>query len=639
MASQLPLEILLQIADILVTEDRLSCALTCKKWRYPFQETIWKDVIINSNTDYVNICNTLEGSKVGSSSHGQSVRSLSMSQICLIPNDGQDKLLKSLPNLKHLDLGRTRRKDINKRMTIHNDVWKSLESLKVQVTYSKTPDSTEQFIKLLENCSKLQSLEIFKSGVFQPVMFTQEDFDSLHQKVQLLSSFKACISLDRNLDPRQESMASNIVPIVGLTNLELQMCEWSSLWAYYFGHKYPNLRYLSWSTVNAQYWLIAPHTTQPISEILDLNTNIFQHLETLEFVTADASERGHADFWDFFLPLSVPIKHLKYKTNCGNNVEMYFRTVIKRFLRSFSETLETITVEGSLFYTGGLTPRLNLPSYCPMLVDLEVKSCGVSIDLNNLFDNCVALERLKFYSGELLFHSSLLNREQRPNLEQRQKQREKQHGLRILELHEVAASADTFSDISFRCRRLEYMSLDTTFICGTVPKRDPCLLLDMTYTSFKALHLAHVKFCSYYDNSLQQKMSLSYLCLSQSNNPQSSEVSYGFQPLAVFHIFPDGEYDMDYTIGLKKLSKRQFGTTVEYFENRRFRRFGSELKPDRRSNRKICEEDRLLQENLSKGYVELRCNYVAKYTTPELAPSVKEFWKDLYNRVYKKEKV
>ncbi|KAL0084507.1 hypothetical protein F4703DRAFT_1582329 [Phycomyces blakesleeanus] len=146
-ASELPYEILSKIADLLLTGDRFSCVLTCRRWRYPFQEALWRNMHVNSMKNLETICNAIEGSRTKSSSYGLLTQSLRMDGYCTIPHWQQHAFFRSIPNLRHLDLGRTRYQEMNTHMIRLNNTWKSLESLRVEVHGSKRAVDTKSFVE------------------------------------------------------------------------------------------------------------------------------------------------------------------------------------------------------------------------------------------------------------------------------------------------------------------------------------------------------------------------------------------------------------------------------------------------------------------------------------------------------------
>ncbi|KAL0073643.1 hypothetical protein J3Q64DRAFT_1826682 [Phycomyces blakesleeanus] len=102
---------------------------------------------VNSMKNLETICNAIEGSRTKSSSYGLLTQSLRMDGYCTIPHWQQHAFFRSIPNLRHLDLGRTRYQEMNTHMIRLNNPWKSLESLRVEVHGSKRAVDTKSFVE------------------------------------------------------------------------------------------------------------------------------------------------------------------------------------------------------------------------------------------------------------------------------------------------------------------------------------------------------------------------------------------------------------------------------------------------------------------------------------------------------------
>ncbi|OAD81533.1 hypothetical protein PHYBLDRAFT_73421 [Phycomyces blakesleeanus NRRL 1555(-)] len=96
-ASELPSEILSQIAEHLLTKDILAGPITCKTWRYIFQYYLWRDIQIDSTDTLEHIYNMIKPYNNTSIPHGSMVHSIQIEQ--------QYDLFQCLPNLVHIDLG------------------------------------------------------------------------------------------------------------------------------------------------------------------------------------------------------------------------------------------------------------------------------------------------------------------------------------------------------------------------------------------------------------------------------------------------------------------------------------------------------------------------------------------------------
>ncbi|KAL0083877.1 hypothetical protein F4703DRAFT_1600597 [Phycomyces blakesleeanus] len=637
-ASELPLEILLQIAELLLTNDRRSCALTCKGWRYPFQEFLWKHIHVDSMNNFETLFNTIEDSRIMSKSYGPLVRSLRLCGECIIPSIQQDHFLRSLPNLKHLDLGRMSYKLINPEMTRINDTWMSLESLRIKIPHSGIEETTEEIIEFLTNISKLQKIELIQCSWNNSIKYMLDDFDKIHQKLQQLSCMKASISLGNILHPAQ-LMIPNTIPALALTRLDLNLRDWDPLWLYYFGHKYPNLRFIKLDISHVRECKIPEEVMRRNSALFLYNPDAMQYLETFNLITKDISDSSHVALWDFICPLNIQIKHLKYTMKHKNGGGHFFKMIIKGALRTFADTLETLSVEGNVYFDSKYTSKIELSPYCPLLVDLRISNCGLSIDISNILDNCGSLRRLRLYNGELCISQDAANQKSK-----RQKDHQ-HHGLNILELHEVLTSDSVFKHISFRCRHLQYMNLDTLTIVESISKKTGNLLIDMSHTLFKVLRLDNIQYYSLYDDTDDQ-IAINLLLLSQLNNSlfpnknkQKEFTGLKFtvvdhtNHIAWLHTFHNIAHKRNSETDIRRLSRQVSNTTLKHHQDSHTKKKPKVSKSTGLRNKyDSCEswQDYLLEE-----YVELRCGHVAKAILPGLPSKDKEFWDELYDRLFK----
>ncbi|KAL0084500.1 hypothetical protein F4703DRAFT_1916570 [Phycomyces blakesleeanus] len=604
--SELPSEVLSQIADHLPTEDRLSGSITCKSWRYPFQDALWRNIYIDSEKSLEYIYNTIKPSKNISTSYGLLVHSLRIGGYYEMPDEQQNEFFRYLPNLKHLDLGHMTCKHINTEMTIANQTWIYLESLIINFIGRPGGPTTENLISLLKTCCSLRKLEISAEKRFCPVSFSLKSFDSLHQALPQLIYFKAFISHAHDLQPILDTIPDTIQSLT-MAILDISFYQWSAKWLYYFSYKYPNLRSLR----------------------LDTSKVIYGWTE-------------------------IPLKNLKYKATCNRkdlwlHAQLY-ETNIKRILQSFSGTLENLSIEGTVFFDIKHGPALELSSYAPFLKDLHIKSCGVSINLDDLLDKCPVLKRLRYFGGQLLINSSTMIKE---TIQQQEKQPQ-HHGLQILELHRVVTSAEVFSRLSFRCRRLQYMNLSSLWVSGLTFEADGCLLVDMPYTFFKAVRLAHIKYCSPYERR-DGDTTISLTLLSQLSDPMSSlpsitstsdKLIHGEKEkvdrksvavvtrknIAWFHTFLDVIFETDTRIGIRQLSEQEANTAVGFYQSFQSNRDNQPRRVDMPLDGDNLKED--WKDKLCRGYGELRCGQVEKYILPSDSKYDKYFWKYSCNNVF-----
>ncbi|KAL0073637.1 hypothetical protein J3Q64DRAFT_1826677 [Phycomyces blakesleeanus] len=257
-----------------------------------------------------------------------------------------------------------------------------------------------------------------------------------------------------------------------------------------------------------------------------------------------------------------------------------------------------------------------------MLVNPEINSCDVSIELKNILDNCVALKELRFFDGELLFYTSIENRGSKPKEQDYQEQK---HGLRVLELDNVLTSAEMFSHLSFRCRGLEYMELKSTSIQSVIGTsgRIPLLLLDMSYSSFKVLKLFDIR-CTLSEDQLLESRFIKLILLSQLKDSRSSnekkkctdsssaDITHPFRNLTWFKLFHEIEDDVDTDMRLRQLPEQESRIISKYCRSSDLRESDNFLKTNTWLNGELSQD---LESDIQDGYVELRCKKIARCHT------------------------
>ncbi|KAL0085482.1 hypothetical protein J3Q64DRAFT_1743798 [Phycomyces blakesleeanus] len=549
---ELPYEVLTQIGDNLSTTDRLSCALTCKGWRYPFQDALWRNMPIYTYRRLKKIIETIIASQDVStpcSLFVKSLRTCTSSYRSEFPDIEFSELFKYLPNLKRLDLGNRNYREIYTEITRSDKVWKTLESLKVKYSADTEMLPEKTIFEFINACSMLQKLEIHERGLGFYMELSVDDFDNMHLNLQNLSSIKAEIYLSCDFLYTLDTIP-NTTPAFAVTALDINSKqyenhdgefsrnwnEWNPLWLYYFGYKYPNLRSLRLEATSICGDEIDLDQRQTIISLFQSNPNAFQHLKTFSF-TCDSYFRI-ADFvlWELFCALKVPLKSLTLDATYNNEVDDSNPMDINRILESFSETLKSLSLTGFTYNEKDRYSILELSSYYPLLTNLCISSEELSLNLGNLFDRCVALKQLKFCGGDLVLN-------QKTTIEESAQQKQEQyyqHGLQILILHKCSLAAEVFNYLSFRCQSLKHMTLDTVLVKGSLCEKTGCLLLDMSHTFLKTLKIGQLQY-----SVSNQEMYADYICLtllSQLNDTPLSKGKSGKDKARIGSKYPTVEH-------------------------------------------------------------------------------------------------
>ncbi|OAD81512.1 hypothetical protein PHYBLDRAFT_162113 [Phycomyces blakesleeanus NRRL 1555(-)] len=194
--SELRFEILAKIADNLSRRANLSCALTCKGWRYAFKKALCRDKRFVSYDDALTLTNIIKDFENVPTLHGIWVPNLHIphyfSVTELLDIEFSD-LLRYLPNLKCLDVPIIFRKYIHTEppisdnaryelqpakiplgteKKISDNVWKSLESLRIHCKGTSELQLAKDLVEFVNAYSMLQRLDIFDDAGSRGTFFT-----------------------------------------------------------------------------------------------------------------------------------------------------------------------------------------------------------------------------------------------------------------------------------------------------------------------------------------------------------------------------------------------------------------------------------------------------------------------------------
>ncbi|KAL0082985.1 hypothetical protein J3Q64DRAFT_1836631 [Phycomyces blakesleeanus] len=476
--SKLPFEILTQVADNLSAKDILSCSLTCKGWRDPFQKALWKEMRLYSFHGMQRLIYIIQDSQGVSTSYPHLAHSLCIDGRFRTPLNSVfqvSDLSLYLPNVKRLCLVNISQTNICTSLTKSHKIWKSLESLKVEYERSLCGFMTQGLFAFINTCTMLNTLEICDDGFGFAISPGVGTFDDIHQRLQHLSSIKAGFFLGPVILDALDTVP-NTTPAFSVTSLDISSIEfkergsigdndgsgedWHPLWIYYFGYKYPNLLSLKLEVTDLFEDPILSDERELIISLFHANPNAFQHLETFDLTTDSNIEFSDFMLWELLCPLRVPLKHLTlHATNFGT-VEHSYPMDIDRILQSFSGTLESLSVRGFKYSERNQDPTINLSSHYPLLTNLCISGSQVSLNLDDLLNKCVALEQLEYCGGTLVINSNTITEESN--------QHQEQHGLQILKLRDCSVAAEAFEHLSFRCKNLDYMDVSALSITGPI---------------------------------------------------------------------------------------------------------------------------------------------------------------------------
>ncbi|KAL0084697.1 hypothetical protein F4703DRAFT_1794061 [Phycomyces blakesleeanus] len=632
--SDLPFEILTQVAYNLPARDKRSCARTCKRWKYPFQMALWRNIKARDYSDIQKIINSIKASQSIYPLHSLWVHSLHMHHSygeSNLQDINLSDLFRNLPNLKRLELEVGNCKDIYTEIPRSDEIWKSLESLKIKYSAIISREPPQNVLEFINACTMLQKLEIHKHGEGYRMEFNVDDFNSMHQNLRILSSIKAKLCLRANF-PATLDTIPNTTPAFGMMSLDIDSrisektfgyidsfrSNWNPLWLYYFGYKYPNLRSLKLNATDAWEKSMDLDKRQRIISLFQSNTNAFKHLETLVFTTNEHFQFSDFILWELLWALKVPLKHLTVDTTYNGEIDGPYPMTIGRILQFVSETLKSLSIIGPIYSDNDKKPTLELSHYFPFLTNLCISGSNVSLNLDDVLGRCVTLKQLKICGGRLFINPSMTTEESKQQQQQQQHHHpQQQYGLQTLKLYDCTISAKVFNHLSFRCRSLKHMNLNTLCILGSVCEKTGCLLLDMSHTFLKTLYIGQIRYSRSYEE-MKANDYINMTLLSQLNDaPLSDEESerkknemdleYSTVDFGSMNWLHTYEFDSD--TGAKdyvtvRLSAEEVDSVLEYFKNFQSSRISSTF--DDSSSCDGQETQIYWNHDLHKGYGELR---------------------------------
>ncbi|KAL0077763.1 hypothetical protein F4703DRAFT_1881171 [Phycomyces blakesleeanus] len=611
-ASDLPFEILSNIARFTPTSDKCCCILACKAWKIPFQESLWRKIQVYSMKELENISDIINSSTNKTMPFNLMTTDIRFTGIINFTGWQKNNVFQAFPNLEYIDMGSLFFSEIKMDEIKSNLEWSSITKLKTKFKHTRSRNSTIKMLGILRSTPNLRVLDIGPHYRRVPLELSLQLYNNLHNMLPSLTSMAANLALD-DINRRDARKIRKTEPALHLTSLYLHLTSWDSMWLYYFAYKYPNLRTLKWrAPCQTERGVIIKEYGEEEVSLLRSIKKVFPSLESLDFYTEETTELSHAILWEFICRSSVPLKTLHYKLKFGASGAIFLGTVIRRLLQSFIKTLERISVIGDFCFEKDNIVEPEFP-FSARLVSIEIKDCGISIALDNLLDNYPALLQLTFYNGQLYISPEAALRESR------------QHGLKLLNLNSIEANASVLSYTSFRCRNLQYMDLGHSEIHGSSSTENGSLYIDMSYTSFKSLEFSDAMFYysnddDYnYDDDPSKNTAINLVLLSRlaGNCPATGKQDikkseYSVEHLAWYHFYCELEYVFDFTLKIRKLSEQEVISAVDYFKESQLKKDRENISEVERSGFGLVDKD-YWKEDLCRGYVELRCGHIAKY--------------------------
>ncbi|KAI9014486.1 hypothetical protein CLU79DRAFT_766954 [Phycomyces nitens] len=609
LASDLPFEILTNISKFLHTKDKFHCMFTCRSWKTPFQESMWRKVCILDRKKLEAICGT-SAIKDSIYLNGHNTRDLYLNGKIQTTDSQLYALQLCFQNLRRLYIKRNCLDEADFGKQADWNLWQYLEDLCIVLDELRINNTEKVFLGIISCLPRLKRLDLIRHSWKTKLGFTMEDFETLHKYLPSLEYLT--LSVDLGTLSREELMQTKTIdPAHKLTVFKVDTKIADHRWLYYFAQKYPNIHTLRWEPYDKNG--AKDDHLEETSNLLKSVPGAFRHLTTLNVHSAGTSDWLHLSFWKILCPSSLIVKNISCRPYLHTRNPEVLEDIIRTCLDSFSRTVETLSIKGR--------HRFNIPHkitelfvYLPLLVYLNIDQPDASIVLDDLLNRCMALKRLRFSCGWISVSSDSHNVLKR-------------HELRMIEVYDSTINTDTFDYLSFHCRNLKYLSLTEIKAIGKVSQKSGSLCLNMSYSSFEMLHIYGIQLYPSEEN-INPNTVVNIMVFSRP--AIAKEDSKRFRESTWFHLYCD-EKDMDKgTHTTRIMKKKEVNQARKYY--RHFQR--------NKNNTKTLDELRSIdgqttryawKKDLPRGYAILNCGDVAKYVIGSELCDSEIFWRNIFD--------
>ncbi|KAL0088433.1 hypothetical protein F4703DRAFT_1846110, partial [Phycomyces blakesleeanus] len=664
LVSELPFEILANIAAFSSQETKLQCTVICKAWQIPFQDSLWDTVKITDNKDDGNsVLDRITDLSKLYKKNGHRVRSLILYMDSYICGSQLQTAQEYFQRIKHLSI---QQKTLHWRVSgnfTNWRAWRSLTHLEIEISKLNHGRKMDKTFEILSFLPQLTSLHIIDSGQTSQYRFTWRTMDFLHGCLPRLQTLQTKIPLI-DIPIHQIKQMTNIVPAETITKVNLSLKYSSFGWVYYSNLKYPNIHTLGLLTrrqmddyeedsmsnsrlsndedmsdddndmiysdddgdqdtseddiedENISDDEISDYTLEDVTKMFSTLPYFFPSLKKLEMNKNLMSKGEHDLFWKLIRKFGVSLKYLNHKC-CSILMDMHNpETTVIDYVEAFSLNIETLYYQvdpNPMMQQPNMTAHPMLIHYYLYLTELNIRLYTEDMALDVLLNHCYSLKRLFLSVNELTICEDAAYRLDPHNLER-------------LELYGVKARTSLFNYLSVRCENLTHMVFCNVRIFGPISQETGNICLDMRYTRFKVLRLGNVRFYSERDLGLAEyeyKDRMIHLITIEQIESMHNKTSPSNSLLQVpkaptieqlwFLYFKDKKRREGCFIA-QKLNRSQARLIQDYF--RMFERINK--RPcDHKGNKYSKdepEENCYWADHPPRGYVTLRCGYVANYS-------------------------
>ncbi|KAI9011963.1 hypothetical protein CLU79DRAFT_771396 [Phycomyces nitens] len=601
LASELPCEILINIANLVSFRDKSPCSLTCKAWQAPFQEAMLNEIVIYDQKQLEEICDESVTNDMMYQNNGQYMRYLYLYGEFQASDEQVHILQQNFRNIKYLYVKQGRISNLNFGATADWRLWDALVELQIVLDDVRIENAEQRFLNVISCLPCLKRLELIRhTWLLGRLRFSLEDFEILHEHLPQLKHLSLSTDLT-TLSARDMKRIMKASPAKDLVFFDIDSKSTDFRWLTYFARKYPAMHTLRWATYNNDTTL-DEHQDEAVA-LFKAIPDAFLNLRVASIRSEECPTGEHLIFWRSFCPSNIPIKHLTCRPYLSQNTPEVFEEIIKTCMRSFSNTLETLSIKCRFIFNDPFMIT-NSFNHCPRLVYLRIGYCNTSIELDVLLELCVSLKNLRLSRGRLFVSSEAFKDVSLCS-------------LRVIEIHRSTVSAETFDYISSRCKNLDDIQLKNTRVIGSISQKTGTLFIDMSRTRFERLCFENVWFSTSEDDenrtSILNLMVISHPIIDQhtANTIIHSEKESPKNTIEYTWIY--SSYQKDNNNGWNseawRLSKGQANWARKYFRNFELERDLAKAKNLFNDNIKITRKN--WKDHLFHGFITLKCGYIA----------------------------
>ncbi|KAL0094348.1 hypothetical protein F4703DRAFT_1921888 [Phycomyces blakesleeanus] len=614
--STLPFEILLEIAGVLTTQDKLNCTTVCKAWTSPFQESMWDSITISDKQTLNTICRVSTTNPSCYQKFGSLVTSLTLGTRLNI-NDKQLHTIQSLfNNIKHLKIPTVSQSLDISETNADWSLWSSLVDLEIYKQRMESDDDMEEMLyalSLLPHLRKLHITEDYGSG---NIPYRWQALEVIHTYLPQLEYLQMDVAFE-SIYPEDIEEIDTISPANNLTTANFFYESIDIPWLYYFASKYPNLHTFKCNIAANPDTTYADYGTDRL--LLSKLSNIFPRLETISIKECENNEYPHGVLCKLLYEHGLKLKNIEYTAESKSNSQYVSQQtpedVVYKFIDANVSTLETLTLK-CYDYSSQWMPLVDL-TFWTNLVELNLYSSWGSIWLDRILDRCPALKTLRLSSENIV-------------VSQRTSDTISLHGLESVKFEHASLSSESLNYISLRCRQLKNLSLRSIKVRGSISQETGNLTIDISNVSLKTLDFTDVTFYQSSGANCTYDTAINFIVLDKPSITPELEGSLdaGVEISGIYHPVPNSKpiwihqfqsypkhgYARTYLdTYLRTLTNEQATYAKRYFDS-----FQNNIAKYRKPESGMSYHERGAMgdswtRDLHRGYVSVRCSSIERY--------------------------